>query len=122
MPRSGWKDPDAERRIAAVEAALEPLLPALVARAEHDSRPVVTPVFHRGEAETRQLSAVFTNLVAGVETVRSVAEQHGVQIHVGISECAGGSHDPLAHLRPMTVLWGTSHVILWSLGQDRSAP
>lgn len=68
---------------------------------------------------SRYLSAVFTDLVAGVEAVRRVAAQHDVMLRVRVMECAHGVVDPLAHLRASTRPWGQTRVILWSVGSDR---
>lgn len=120
VPQAGWKNPDAARRMAVVESALLPLLPALTARAEHDTRPVVAPLFDGPDGGTRRLSAVFKDLVEGVEMVRNVAARHGVHLHVRVRESeVEGTQDPLAHLRPRVRPWGTSHVILWSTGSDK---
>jgi ribosomal protein L7/L12 len=119
VPGGQWNDPEKRRRIEGMERALGPLLPALVERKEYDQRPVVAPVFHDSEWGSRHLSAVFDDLVSGVEAVRQVAKDHGVHLRARIWECPHGVADPLAHLRGCIRPRGAARVIVWTLGADR---
>ncbi len=116
---ANWNDPERQRRFDAVERDLVPLLPVLTARAEHDTRPQVEPVFYDSSWGGRHLAAIFRDLVEAIAAVRVVAERHSVALRVRIQECPHGVVDPLAHLRASTRPWGRSRVILWSIGADR---
>lgn len=118
-----WKDGDEATRKSRMDALgveLETALQRWVVRAADDDRPAIAPVFCHGHMGGAELTAVFNNVVAGVEAVRQVAVKHQIGVYaVRVNECAHGVVDPLAHLRPAMRPWGTSRVILWSLGDDR---
>jgi ribosomal protein L7/L12 len=116
-----WSDPRRGDLLDAFEARLHPELPAWTARGEHDKRPAIAPVFHRGFWGSRHLSAVFVDLIEGVEGVRRIARETGTHVHVRVWECPHGQKDPFAALRSTEIPWGQYRVILWQIGPDRIA-
>lgn len=116
-----YDDPRMEPAHDAFEALLRPELDALVARPEHDRRPVVAPAWHRGYWGERHLSVVFADLVAGVRAVRAVADACGMELTLRLAECPHGADDPLAMVRRPTIPAGWNRLILWSPGPDRVA-
>jgi hypothetical protein len=48
------------------------------------------------------IGVVFDDLIAGVERLRKVADDHGARLSVRLHELASESHDPFGHLRPST--------------------
>lgn len=116
-----WDDPRAAALLDAFEQRVAAELPAWTARGEHDNRPPIVPVWHRGFWGSRHLSAVFADLVEGVQGVRRLAREHGMSLTVRVAECPHGVPDPFATLRGQAVPWGRFRVILWQVGPDRIA-
>jgi ribosomal protein L7/L12 len=112
-------DAEERKRTDALERALGAVLPTLTSRGEHDKRPPIPPAFHAEFWKTRQVTAVFSDVVAGVEAVRAAAVEQGFQIRVRVSECPHGITDPLANLRATTRPAGIARVIVWSIGAER---
>ena len=97
------------------------LLPELAQLSLQRQNPAVTPVFHGGFLGSRHFTAVFADVLEGIERVRALAAGYGVAIHIRLSECPHGATDPLAHLRGASPPWGKARVILWATGPDRIA-
>ncbi|WP_437965533.1 ribosomal protein L7/L12 [Sorangium sp. So ce260] len=116
-----WDDPRAAERLDAFEQRVAAELPAWTARSEHDRRPPIAPAWHSDAWRSRHLSAVFDDLVEGVQGVRRLAREHGMGLTVRVTECPYGAADPFAHLRARPNPFGPFHVILWQLGPDRIA-
>jgi ribosomal protein L7/L12 len=116
-----WSSPDKGGVLDAFEERLRQELPAHTGRAEFDTRPPVAPAFHHGDWGARSMSAVFVDLVAGVQAVRALAEQARMSLYLRVWECPGEGHDPFAALRAQSRPWGRFRVILWQVGPDRIA-
>ncbi|WP_437573960.1 ribosomal protein L7/L12 [Sorangium sp. So ce887] len=116
-----WDDPGAAERLDAFEQRVTAELPAWTAPREHDSRPPIAPAWHGDGWRSRHLSAVFADLVEGVQGVRRLAREHGMRLTVRVTECPHGVADPFARLRARPNPWGPFHVILWQIGPDRIA-
>ncbi|AUX44677.1 uncharacterized protein SOCE26_061440 [Sorangium cellulosum] len=116
-----WDDPGAAERLDVFERRVAAELPAWTSRSEHDRRPPIAPAWHSGDFHSRHLSAVFADLVEGVQGVRRLALEHGMRLTVRVEECPHGAVDPLVHLRARPIPWGPFRVILWQLGPDRIA-
>jgi ribosomal protein L7/L12 len=114
-----WDSPARKERLAAVEQALAPLLPALTNTKGPEERSAVVPVFHQGPWGRKLLTAVFADVVEGVRVVSQTAEKLGIDVRVRIVECIEGLADPLAPLRAGGTPWGRSRVILWAVCDDR---
>jgi ribosomal protein L7/L12 len=116
-----WNDPREAEVLTAFEERVGAELAALTARGEHDNRPAVAPAWHRGFWGARSLSAVFRDLVEGVQALRRVADEVGVLLTLRVYECPHGARDPFAMLRERPIPWGQFRVILWKIGEDRIA-
>jgi ribosomal protein L7/L12 len=121
VPGLGRDDPEHVPKLDAFEERVRAILPDLTSPREHDRRPPVEPVWHRGFWGEGQLSVVFRELVDGVAAVRAVADEVGLSIWLRVWEAAHGVEDPLAPVRSARPAWGRHRVILWSVGGDRVA-
>jgi hypothetical protein len=94
-----WDDPKAKDLLDAFEARAAAELPVWTGRSEHDRRPAIAPVFHKGFWGSRHLSAVFGDLVEGVQGMRRLAREAGMEIRLRLWECPHNVADPLIALR-----------------------
>jgi hypothetical protein len=113
-----WNDPKGKELLDAFEARVTEALPAWTARSEHDKRPAIEPVWHRGFWGSRHLSVVFCDLAEGVLGLRRIAEDAGIELHLRVWECPHEVPDPFAILRARTIPWGRFRVIVWRAGPD----
>jgi len=99
IPNRGSSNPNDKERLDAFEARLTAELPTWARRNEWDKRPQIEPVWYRGQWRDLHLAVVFRDLVEGVQGVRSIARDMGVELRFNVSECPSGVPDPFALLR-----------------------
>jgi ribosomal protein L7/L12 len=112
-------DPRAAEIRDAFERGVAAELPALTSRRAYDTRRPIEPAWHCGDWGSRGLSVVFADLVEGVQAVRRIAGEHGMNLRLRVRECPQGASDPFAMLRGRPGSWGRFRVILWQIGPDR---
>ncbi|MDI1442809.1 hypothetical protein [Polyangium sp. 6x1] len=94
-----YDDPGRNEKLDALEARLSQELATWTKRDDGDDRPQIEPAWHRGEWGIRHLSVVFRDLIDGVQGVRRIARDMGVEVRLNVSECPSGVPDPFALLR-----------------------
>lgn len=112
-----WDRPDREEAIERMRQEVAALLPELTKPEPFDDRPQVAPVFYTPDRDLPTLTAVFTDLVEGVDAVQRAAAKQGIGIEVRVQECPPDVTDPLALLRGGKIPVGKARLILWSFAE-----
>jgi hypothetical protein len=116
-----YDDPKRDELLDAFERRVREELPAWTRRAELSDKKPVEPVWRPDDWGTRELVAVFDDLVEGVAGVRGIARDFELRLALRIWECPHGVPDPFGLLRGRPVRAGRYRVILWRVGSDRIA-